>query len=227
MNGLQCLLLTRDTQILSTIRPALEEGKVEVYQCTDLPSAIDLLERHHFDGLFIDCDDVPKAAELIQRVRSGHSNNLSAIIAMVNGRTKAGNAITQGANFVLTKPISRQSLDAYLNVALTFVNREFRRYFRYRVDLPVQITANERDFKATAVNVSEGGLGLKVNADAAIEGTVSLKFNLPELDNALLETKAEVMWKKDPGQLGVRFLYMSKASADPFHKWLQILATRK
>ena len=57
--GLQCLMMTRDLNLLGHIKAILNEHGASLDLRQDSASAIELVSRRHWDGLVIDCDDVP------------------------------------------------------------------------------------------------------------------------------------------------------------------------
>ena len=56
-----------------------------------------------------------------------------------NGTTSASMAVDAGANFVLGKPVQDGQLRSLLEIAVPRMAREHRRYFRHKVDLPVEL----------------------------------------------------------------------------------------
>ena len=61
--ALECLLLTGDSALLSTIRAKFSERGIELLVRKDAASAIELSKRRHLDGFVIDCDDVRQGKE--------------------------------------------------------------------------------------------------------------------------------------------------------------------
>ena len=70
-------------------------------------------------------------------------------------------AIESGADFVLAKPVQDKQLRSLLDIAIPRMNREHRRYFRHKVDLPIQLLCQTSEaFAGKIMNVSKGGLAL-------------------------------------------------------------------
>ena len=139
--GLTCLLLTSDVTLLEVIRKGLYATSVELEMRTDAASAIELSARRHLDGFVIDCDGVERAMDLLAQIRGSRSNKISVVFAVVNGTTIVSKAVDAGANFVLGKPVQDKQLQSLLDVALPRMDREHRRYFRHKVDLPFSFCA--------------------------------------------------------------------------------------
>jgi len=221
---LQCLLVTRQHDVLELVQPALAFFNIEVEVRSEVVSATEIAERRHLDGFLIDCDDVPGATQLLDRIRSSRSNKLSSIFAIVNGITTVNAALDQGANFVLGKPLAKDRFYAYLKIARAFMEREHRRYFRYKVDVPVRVESeNQELFEGRAINISEGGILMYAPTMKAVQGTVRLTIDIPSIEPQPLEAKGEVVWSDDSGKVGVRVFYMSENSRQRLQQWFSVL----
>jgi CheY-like chemotaxis protein len=224
MNQLSCLLVTGDLQLESAVRTALERSNVAVRSSTTADRALQVMRTQHFDGLIVDCEGYTGLG-LIKAIRNGRSNSQSAILAVVDERADTSPALASGANFALKKPVSGPRLDAYLNVGLVFLNREFRRYYRHKVDLPLTVVCQGVESNATIANVSQGGLGIRTAGLVKLEGAVEVRFTPPEIGSEIV-AKGEVAWASQRGQAGIRLLSMSAPSAEAFDNWLLLLDDR-
>jgi|ERR1700722_1544712 CheY-like chemotaxis protein len=217
---LNCLLLTGDATLLEVFRTGFLATVVELETHTDAASAIELAARRHLDGFVIDCDDVAEAADLLTEIRSSRSNKTSVVVAVVNGTTSVSTAVDAGANFVLGKPVQDKQLRSLLDVALPRMVREHRRYFRHKVDLPVELSCYTGEiFAGKIMNVSEDGLALTHFGPAAVEGVVTVQFGLPSAEAQTFQAKAEVVWN-DASAMGLRFLRIEPGSRSGFEAWL-------
>lgn len=221
---LQCLLVTREHELLELVRPALESSGIEVEVRAEAISATEICQRRHLDGFLVDCDDVPGGRELLGFIRGSGSNRMSTILAVVNGVTSIDQALQDGANFVLGKPVAVERFHSYLKVARVFMEREHRRYFRFSVDLPVRVYRDQDDYmEGRMLNLSEGGLALRMPSGKGLEGTVRVGFEVPSLDPLAVEVKGEVVWSDGSGIIGVRFLYMGDEARRNLLSWLEQL----
>jgi DNA-binding response OmpR family regulator len=217
---LQCLLVTQERELLELVRPALEQSGIDIEVRAESGSAREICERRHLDGFLIDCDDVPGGRQLLAGIRGSGSNRMSTIFAVVNGNTSVSLAMDEGANFVLGKPLAPERFRAYLKVARVSMEREHRRYFRFSVNLAVRVAADEDSVESRMVNISEGGLALRVAPGHNLQGTVRLEFELPSIEPFKVQAKGEVIWGDTGGLLGVRFLYMGEESRQRLLEWL-------
>jgi CheY-like chemotaxis protein len=221
--SLNCLLLTSDATLLEVFRTAFSGTSIELEMRSDAASAIELSARRHLDGFVIDCDDILRGADLLREIRGSRSNKTSVVIAVVNGTTSVSTAVDSGVNFVLPKPVQDRQLRSLLAVAVPRMVREHRRYFRHKVDLPVELLCYTGEiFAGKIMNVSEDGLALTHFGPAAIEGIVTVRFGLPSADPRTFQAKAEVIWN-DASAMGLRFLRIEPGSRSWFGAWLDSL----
>jgi DNA-binding NarL/FixJ family response regulator len=221
--GLQCLMLTRDPNLLSHIKTTLSDHGASLDLRQDSASAVELASRRHWDGIIIDCDDVPEGKEAIAKVRHTNSNQQSLIFAVVNGSTRVDEALDSGANFVISKAGQENRFRSVLEATIPKMEREHRRYFRYEVDLPVRLRNHDgRTFAAKIKNISEGGLAIKLLDPVRFEGLVTVEFNVPSVNAELFQAKADVVWS-DCFMMGLRFLYTDKDSGVILQSWLNSL----
>ena|SRR5712692_10889365 len=221
--GLGCLLLTRDATLLKVVRTSFSAASVELELRTDAASAIELAARRHLDSFVIDCDDVSGATDVLAKIRDSRSNKLSVVFAVVNATTTVSTAVEAGANFVLGKPVQDKLLRSFLDIVLPRLEREHRRYFRHKVDLPIQLLSYTGEtFAGKIMNVSEGGLALSYFGPAAVEGVVTVQFGLPSANPQTFQAKAEVVWN-DAYAMGLRFLCIEPGCRSCFEAWLDSL----
>ena len=201
--NLDTLLISRDAALLGVLRPALEKISVELQVCPGGPPGNDLLAKRKFDAVIIDCDDVQNGFDLLRMLRQTQSNAKAVSFAVVNGKTTTQQAFSSGANFVLQKPLTLMHASRCFHAALNFMVRERRRYFRHPVDMPVRISLpNNQGMTATATNVSEGGMAIRVLGKLAKDAQGQITFTLPVM-NVSLELKCEIAWADGTGCAGI------------------------
>jgi CheY-like chemotaxis protein len=217
---LESLLLSRDAELVSVIRPTLEKLAIEVEICQEAKAATTILVAEKFDAVIVDCDDLRGGLEVLQGLRTTPSNRNSVTFAILNGKkTTTQEAFGMGANFVLQKPISALNASRCFNAALNFMVRERRRYFRQPVKMMVQVIHGDKEQRATSTNVSEGGIAVMLREPLPKGATPHLKFSLPEAD-LHMDVEAEVAWADSKGHAGFRFQNVPKSSQDLLEKWL-------
>jgi CheY-like chemotaxis protein len=225
--GLECLILTSDSTLLSPLRTSLGAHGVSIQFRQDSESAFELVSRRHLDGLVVDCDDMPGGTRALEQLRNSASNKQTLTLAVVNGSTSEREAIDLGADFALSKPLQESRLQKILEIAIPRMEREHRRYFRYEVNLPVRFRdpLGQGFTTATIQNLSEGGLAIKLVDPIKLAGVVVVEFEIPSVVPQAFHAKAEIVWS-DSFVMGLRFLFVEKNSAASFHSWLNSMEAR-
>ena len=218
--GLASLVISRDTTVLRVLRPTLEKLSITVELCSGARSGTELLISSKFDAVIVDCDDLQGGVEVLQGLRKTPSNRNSVAFAILNGKTTTRQAFEMGANFVLQKPISPLNATRCFDAALTFMDRERRRYFRHPVEMKVVIVfSHGTELKTTTSNLSEGGMAVRFPGEMPKDMISKIQFTLPGT-NTSRELKAEVAWADKAGRAGLRFLDVPQSSQHQLETWL-------
>jgi CheY-like chemotaxis protein len=217
---LQSLLLSRDPEVIRVLQPALEKLAIGVEVCRGVNSGHEILTTEKFDAVIVDCDDLKGGLDVLANLKKNASNRNSVAFAILNGGTTTQQAFQFGANFVLQKPISAVNAMRCFSAAVNFMVREQRRYFRHPVEMPVTLTFGERRiFKATATNISEGGMAIFFRGQLPKSGLSKVAFKLPGAATPL-EASVNIAWMDESGRAGVRFTTMSKDARQHLEAWL-------
>jgi DNA-binding response OmpR family regulator len=217
---LESLLLSRDADVFRVLRPTLEKLSITVEICQDAKKATEILIAEKFDAVIIDCDDLPGGIGVLEGLRATPSNKGSVTFAIVNGKkTTTHQAFDMGVSFVLHKPLSVLNVSRCFNAALGFMLRERRRYFRHEVKMPVNIVLGEKQIKASATNISEGGIALLVHNALPKNAAARLQFTLPGTTTSL-DVEAEVAWVDLNGGVGLRFPRLPAKTQEILEGWL-------
>jgi DNA-binding response OmpR family regulator len=218
--GLQSLLVSHDAEVISVLRPTLEQLSIQVEVCRGAQAGNEILLSEKFDGVIVDCDDMEGGLDILEALKKGSSNKNSVAFALLNGNTTTQRAFELGANFVLQKPISPLNAMRCFSAAVGFMLRERRRYFRHPVDMDTTLVFSEgAKIKATATNLSEGGMAIQCDDKLEKSALSKAVFILPGR-SASVECKAEVAWADGSGRAGVRFGDMSAVSREQLDRWL-------
>src|ERR1700758_2564296 len=221
--NLQALLVSADdsaADILGRVLPALGIG---MDRSTDPETSLARIQQQKFDAIVVDFDHPTLASETLQRARSLGSGALS--IALVADPSQVRNILSEGAHFVLYKPVSEEGAKAGLRAAAALLSRERRRAFRVPVQAPVAITLPDtRKVEGILLDLSETGMDV-LTAEPQVPGALlAFHFQLP--DGALqLEGHGQVAWANPHGQTGVHFVDLSEDVRAQLKTWLQAAAT--
>ena len=217
---LQALLLSRDQDVVRTMRRAFETVSVGVNVVTASDQALESINKQKFDAVLVDIDDVHDGYNVIPRLRAGKSNQRSIVFAITNGITKVKAAFEMGANFVLDKPVSFERAARSLRAAHGLILRERRRYFRVPVSLSAQVSFGNANIQAPVTNISEGGLSLKMEQHTSgIQGAVTIRLTLPRSTRAL-ELKGEFVAANRGVNVGVKFYNLLPEVRIQLDAWL-------
>lgn len=218
---LESLLLSQDIETVRILRPTLEKLSIDVEVCQEARKANEILLSEKFDAIIVDCDDLPGGLAVLQGIRNTPSNKNSVTFAILNGKkTTTHEAFGMGVNFVLQKPLSTLNASRCFHAALSFMERERRRYYRQPVKMKVKIVLDDKkEIDATSTNISEGGMAVMLHHALPKNATPRLQFTLPGMNN-LFDVEAVVAWADIKGHVGVRFLHLAQTSQELLDKWL-------
>jgi CheY-like chemotaxis protein len=216
---LESLLLSRDPEVIRVLSPALEKLSINLEVCRGVRSGNEIISSEKFDAIIIDCDDLDGGLEVLSAMRKGSSNKSSVAFAILNGQTTTHKAFELGANFVLQKPLSPLNTKRCFSAAINFMLRERRRYFRQPVEMQVTLVFGEKEFKATATNLSEGGMAIFFRGNLPKGGISRVVFTLPGVATPL-QPRAHMAWLDGAGRAGLRFTEIPKNMGTQLERWL-------
>ena len=172
------------------------------------------LAKSKVDALIVDCDLDGTSSFL-----KGLGTGLNAVpLVIVSGSN--GHLQDSGATFVFKKPISVEQAVRTLSAARNMILDGRLRYNRHALDLPVCLAYGPRKkVEAHLINLSEGGMGIRLPYPMAFQGPVRLGFQLPE-SKAQMKVQGEVAWIDRMGNAGIRFLGMSPDLKRDLKLWL-------
>jgi len=216
---LESLLLSRDPEVIRVLRPTLEKLSIDLEVCRGAKSGTEIISSEKFDAIIIDCDDLQGGLEVLSAMRKESSNKSSVAFAILNRQTTTHKAFELGANFVLQKPLSGLNAMRCFSAAINFMLRERRRYFRQPVEIPVTLVFGEKEFKATATNLSEGGMAIYFRGKLPKGGISRVVFSMPGAATPL-QPRAHIAWLDGAGHAGLRFTEMPKDMHTQLDHWL-------
>jgi CheY-like chemotaxis protein len=215
--ALEFLLLSRDYKTLTAVSGGLKPLGAALNFVPALDSARNYLERRKIDGVFVDLE-VPGALELIYTIRQGSSNRDAVIFACVRSAQEASEMLGAGANAIVHKPLTAETVASHVTAAKDAMARERRRYFRHAVSLPVSLTVAGTEHRAVITNLSEGGMA--VRAVKPLEHSSLVDFTFELSPGPTISGRGQVTWVTGEGMLGVAFHYLRGQGTDDFQSWL-------
>jgi DNA-binding NtrC family response regulator len=216
---LQALLFLQDTEALRITRQVFDSSNILCQVGTSPEQAIELLYKRRFDAVVVDCDDLKGGKDVLSHLRNSPSSKRAMAFAIINGATTVREAFDMGANFVLDKPLTADRFNRTLRAAQGLMKREQRRYFRNVLESEATVSLPDgKEMRGRIMNLSEGGMALKLAMQAQSATGVRVRFFLP--GGLRIEAKAEITWLKENQGVGLRFAHMDPKMQRDLEQWL-------
>jgi len=219
--NLKSLVLSSDEKIVRVLRRTLSDLDISVEHCNDPEAALRKLTRDRFEAIIVDCVDA-RSTDVLSSVRRAPCNKRAVAVAILDPAIGLRFAFSTGAHFVLYKPVSGERAKVSFRAARALMKRERRRNSRVSVQIPVEISKHDSDthFKVNTVDLSEGGLAVKLPRRTKPTGNWQASFTLPG-SSTPLQTKVEFAWEGSGPQAGLRFVDLPPENARLLREWLQ------
>lgn len=214
--SLKSLLVCSDEKIVRVLRRVLSDLDIAVQHCDSAETGVRCLTRQRFEAVIVDCGELGSAEEVLKSVRSAPCNKRAIAVAIIDGQTGLRSVFEMGAHFVLYKPVSIERAKASFRAARSLMKRERRRNLRLPIQIPI-IFSNGR--RTTTVDLSEGGMAVRLSRNAMQAETVRVNFTLPGSEVAI-SAAVEVAWEGANGQTGIRFVNLSPEARQQLKVWL-------
>jgi hypothetical protein len=174
------------------------------------------LAKSKIDALIVDCD-LDGTASFLRGLGTGLNSVPLVIVSGSNGHTHLQDSV---ATFVFKKPISVEQAVRTLSAARNMILDGRLRYNRHALDLPVSLACgSKKRIEAHLMNLSQGGIGIRLPRPLALPGPVRVNFQLPE-SKVQLKLQGEVAWIDKMGNAGIRFLDMGPEVKRDLQLWL-------
>src|SRR5271170_808557 len=223
MNFLALLVSGDDSasEILGRVLPGF---RIAVERFSDLAAAIHRLQELRFEALIVDFEDPDAASVLLQEARRLNSENPPITVALVAESAKTRHILTEGAHFVLYKPLSEDKAHAGLRAVAALLNRERRRARRVPVQAPVELTQPDgRKIEGILIDLSETGMDVLTAEPQAPGALLNFRFQMPD-ESFEVHAHGQVAWANPNGQTGVHFLDLEESVRAQLHVWLKAAA---
>lgn len=219
--GLRALLLCSDEKIVRVLRRVLGDLDIELELCANADSVLYRLTRRRFEGIIVDCE-AEGAPQVLRSARSAPCNRQAVAVAIVQPVTGLKEVFSLGAHFVLYKPVSSERAKASFRAARALMKAERRRNTRVAVEIPVtmQNPSSGDSIRATTLDVSEGGMAVRLPKRRRPSGRWEISFTLPGTQRSL-DLPAEFAWEGAREQAGLRFAEASPVTIQQLKDWLK------
>lgn len=217
---LEFLLVSSESSTQDAVQAALKNvgGAVE---CRTSPDAgRDYVKSHKIDSVILDVD-LQSALEVIAQMRQSKNARAFAFVC-VNNEAESAVALKCGANALLIKPLSVESISSTVGSFRSIMASERRRYQRHDVTLPIVIGFNENTYQGIVENISQGGMAVRLPCLLPTSSLVEFSFDLES--GAIIEGSAQVRWANNVVVVGMEFRSLPATSRDELAKWMKTLS---
>ena len=213
------MVVSRDLQEVSVLECILGGLHIGVEVETEPERARARLAKSKIDALIIDFD-LAGANTFLNGLQDGTIGSTVPLI-IVSGSSGRKDLESKGASFVFEKPISVEQAVHTLSAARNMILDERLRYHRASLDVPVSLScANHRRRRAHLLNLSQGGIGVRMQRPHETNNPVNVNFTLPGTKISM-KLDGEVAWKDKEGNVGIRFLKSEPKAERELRLWLE------
>jgi hypothetical protein len=212
------MVVSNDSTIVEQLMSGVRQFAIAADVCPDLPSAATLIDTRKFEAIVVDLALGDQVKHVLERIRLSPSNGNSVTFAVVDSAPGADWKIQP--NFVIPKPLDEKLVGSVLKAALGLIIRDYRRYFRCPLAVPVLIHIDGKvQIPCEMMNISEGGLAVATTVTFDPGAGVKAEFALPN-EGAAFDIDAEICWCDKKGRAGVYFRSISADQKALIQDWL-------
>ena len=205
---------------MRVLRRVLGDLDIEIELCPNADAALRRLTRQRFEAIIVDITD-EGATEVLRSSRNAPCNRQAVAVAIVDPMIGLKAVFGLGAHFVLYKPVSSERAKSSFRAARALMKSERRRNARVAIQIPVVVRSSvSANVKVSTIDLSEGGMAVKLRNGRRPSNPVQISFTLPGTSRAL-EIPAEFAWEASSEQAGLRFLQVAPEVAAHLREWLK------
>jgi c-di-GMP-binding flagellar brake protein YcgR len=203
------------------LRRVLGDLDIAVELCANADTALRKLTRERFEAIIVDCAD-DGANDVLRSARSAPCNKQAVAVAIVEPIVGLKAVFDVGAHFVLYKPVSSERAKSSFRAARALMKSERRRWARVAVQIPIVVRSpgSGGNVKVNTIDLSEGGMAVKIGRGKRLSGRWQIAFTLPGTQTPL-ELPAEFAWEGTGDQAGLRFQQISAEVTLQLREWLK------
>lgn len=213
----RALLVSEDSEAIRKIASGVAKFAITAEGCADTAMAARLINRRKFEAIVVDLTLGKPAFDVFERIQCSPSNHTSVTVGLVDSSSQTG--LMVHPKFVMQKPLSDDLIERTVRAALGLIIRDFRRYFRFPVLVPVVVHIEDGvEFACETLNISENGLAISIPVTLRSGLKVRVGFRLPDEDNGF-DIEAEVCWFAN-GRAGMQFRWVVMVHQQRLQNWL-------
>lgn len=213
----RALVYSPEADTLTELRRVFSMVGLGMELAPDVPTTLERFHDEHFDCVIVDCERAPN--DTVSRLRLDPMGRSMAIFALVGDRNSMRKAYQDGATFALDKPLTHERTLRCIRAAYGLVVGERRRYYRHPLEVTVTLhVSGGPETSASMINLSSGGMCLRLAQRLDKRSKAKFQFPLPEVDPRF-HGSAEVVWTN--GELaGFKFDHIGRGCKESLGEWL-------
>jgi ActR/RegA family two-component response regulator len=214
------LLLVESDELVRRFSTIFSEVGVVVQVVPDTATAISDISTKQYCSLLVDCS-IEGGIDVLELVRQAKTNQKAIVFAIVRDQLEARKANLCGANFLITTPVNWDLVRRMARASQSMLLRERRSNDRERVRTTafLSFTAHE-EVPVMTLDLSDGGMAVLSKDKLTMGAQAFVRFLLPGTSTRV-ECKGKVMWTRNDGQAGLKFLHLSDSSREDIKEWFK------
>ena len=216
---LSSMVVSRDWQEVSVLECILGGLHMDVAVESEPQRALTRLTNSKIDALIVDCD-LNGSGQFFRELQQEASRANTVPLVIMGGLQGRPDMQSTGAMFAFDKPISVEQAVRTLSAARNMILDGRLRYHRAGLEVPVSLSGrNQKRVGAQLINLSQGGLQVRVNEGFDASDLLRASFDLPGTKNGV-KADVEVAWSDDRGNVGIRFVKIAAQTQCTLRLWL-------
>ena len=160
-----------------------------------------MIQEHEFEVIIVDWREIDNLGEFLSAVRKSKLNRECVLVAIMRDLLDLRQVFAAGVHFRIHKPASAMQIERCLRAAYCATAARRRKQHREPVHIVATVSTRMQPFtEAMVVNLSEGGIGLRIDGHDDMARVmlsageeVDLRFALPETGEILHTTGRVVL----------------------------------
>ena len=210
----ECLLITHDPLVFSTMSRILRNFSISTDVCLSSSKAVQLLQKSATDLIVIDWEE--DSPDFFHELWKSANWRKTTVVAISSQDRRV-----PGAHIVLRKPVTGESGRNSIKVAYSRMLQDYRRHARYALMAPVTaMDDRNRTVPITIMDIGDGGVGISSKEEFIVGDALSFRLLLPAAKRDI-HIQARVLWAQGSGRLGCEFLRIPPVDLNILHDWLK------
>src|SRR5690348_15381118 len=155
---LEILLVSPESGTATTVHAGVSKMGGAAESAESAGAACEFVAAHKIDGVILDLE-IRSALDVIRHMRQTKNARAFAFVC-VNNDAEEAVALKGGANAILTKPLTAETVASRLHSFRSIIVSERRRYQRHDVLFPATIVLAGNTYQGIVENISQGGMAV-------------------------------------------------------------------